>query len=95
MQHLSKIRHPDKRIGRNLHAHTTELHEFAPSRQGIGLGYEQDQITISFGPDVCRQIAIADWHGIIFIVPKRCPGHVVFSDELIFPTEKVQRQYSA
>src|SRR3569832_390619 len=54
----------------------SELHQLVELGPGIRLGEQENQIARLLRPDIGRQVAIADRHGVILAVSERRPGHI-------------------
>jgi hypothetical protein len=76
-QLLLKSRLAPEGVGRQLHPHAPELNQLSQVRPRIGLGHQQHYIAVLLGPNIGRNVSVANRHGVVFIFPGRCPDHVV------------------
>lgn len=61
------------------------LEQFSVFASRIGFCHEQSKVAILPRTDIQCNVAVAQWHGIIFVCPQRRPSHVIAGNERRLP----------
>ena len=83
LQGLGEGRGCGEGIGCEADADASQFEQLAVFAPSIGFGEEENEITVLLGPDVQREVAVAEGHGVIFVGAEGGPRHVVGGREMV------------